>query len=79
MGGVQRTIGCAAAAERGRDDQDGAAGAAHAESAADGSLLVRLRTLQSGTRYPVVVRFETQNYAGVTTNNYALDEVVDAK
>lgn len=34
---------------------------------------------QSGIRYPVVVRFETQNYAGVTTNNYALDEVVEAK
>lgn len=34
---------------------------------------------QSGIRYPVVVRFENQNYAGVTTNNYALDEVVEAK
>ncbi|KAG2429154.1 hypothetical protein HYH02_014189 [Chlamydomonas schloesseri] len=34
---------------------------------------------QSGVRYPVVVRFENQNYAGVTTNNYALDEVVAAK
>ncbi|KAG2492596.1 hypothetical protein HYH03_009256 [Edaphochlamys debaryana] len=33
---------------------------------------------QSGIRYPVVVRFEQQNYAGVTTNNYALDEVVPA-
>ncbi|KAL6746020.1 photosystem I protein P30 [Haematococcus lacustris] len=31
---------------------------------------------QSGIRYPVVVRFEQQNYAGVSTNNYALDEVV---
>jgi len=30
---------------------------------------------QSGIRYPVVVRFEKCNYAGVTTNNYALDEV----
>jgi hypothetical protein len=30
---------------------------------------------QSGIRYPVVVRFEKVNYAGVTTNNYALDEV----
>eukprot|EP00798_Chlamydomonas_sp_ICE-L_P002883 gene2883-17102_t len=30
---------------------------------------------QSGIRYPVVVRFDTQNYAGVATNNYALDEV----
>lgn len=31
--------------------------------------------LQSGIRYPVVVRFDTVNYAGVSTNNYALDEV----
>jgi len=30
---------------------------------------------QSGIRYPVVVRFDTVNYAGVSTNNYALDEV----
>lgn len=34
---------------------------------------------QSGIRYPVVVRFDTQNYAGVTTNNYALTEVEEAK
>ena len=34
---------------------------------------------QSGIRYPVVVRFENQNYAGVTTNNYGLTEVVEAK
>eukprot|EP00878_Enallax_costatus_P010881 GHUV01011363.1.p1 GENE.GHUV01011363.1~~GHUV01011363.1.p1 ORF type:complete len:113 (+),score=34.46 GHUV01011363.1:58-396(+) len=33
---------------------------------------------QSGILYPVVVRFETQNYAGVTTNNFALDEVQPA-
>ena len=25
--------------------------------------------------YPVVVRFDKPNYAGVSTNNYALDEV----
>ena len=34
---------------------------------------------QSGIRYPVVVRFEKVNYAGVSTNNYALDEVEAAK
>jgi photosystem I subunit 4 len=28
-------------------------------------------------RYPVVVRFENGNYAGVTTNNFALDELVE--
>ncbi|GJX27605.1 photosystem I reaction center subunit IV A, chloroplastic [Tanacetum coccineum] len=27
------------------------------------------------TRYPVVVRFNKVNYAGVSTNNYALDEI----
>ncbi len=31
--------------------------------------------LQSGIRYPVVVRFNTVNYAGVSTNNYGLEEV----
>ena len=30
---------------------------------------------QRGIRYPVVVRFEKVNYAGVSTNNYAIDEV----
>ena len=30
---------------------------------------------QSGIRYPVVVRFEKLNYAGVSTNNYATNEV----
>ena len=29
----------------------------------------------SGIRYPVVVRFEKVNYAGVNTNNYAEAEV----
>ncbi|CAI5480547.1 unnamed protein product [Closterium sp. Yama58-4] len=32
---------------------------------------------QSGIRYPVVVRFEKVNYAGVSTNNFAVDEVVE--
>ncbi len=30
---------------------------------------------QSGILYPVVVRFDTQNYAGVNTNNFGLEEV----
>ncbi|WJX11879.1 hypothetical protein P8452_02435 [Trifolium repens] len=31
------------------------------------------------TRYPVVVRFQKVNYANVSTNNYALDEVEEVK
>nr|ACG26704.1 photosystem I reaction center subunit IV A [Zea mays] len=31
------------------------------------------------TRYPVVVRFNKVNYAGVSTNNYALDEILEVK
>jgi hypothetical protein len=34
---------------------------------------------QSGILYPVVVRFENQNYAGVATNNFGLDEVEPAQ
>eukprot|EP00242_Pyramimonas_sp_CCMP2087_P009937 CAMPEP_0198203038 /NCGR_PEP_ID=MMETSP1445-20131203/6278_1 /TAXON_ID=36898 /ORGANISM="Pyramimonas sp., Strain CCMP2087" /LENGTH=109 /DNA_ID=CAMNT_0043874249 /DNA_START=100 /DNA_END=429 /DNA_ORIENTATION=+ len=32
---------------------------------------------QSGVRYPVVVRFDKVNYAGISTNNYAIDEVIE--
>ncbi len=34
---------------------------------------------QSGIRYPVVVRFEKVNYSGTTTNNFAVDELVEVK
>ena len=34
---------------------------------------------QSGSRYPAVVRFNSVNYAGTNTNNFALDEVVEVK
>ena len=34
---------------------------------------------QSGIRYPVVVRFDSVNYAGTNTNNFALDELVEVK
>ena len=34
---------------------------------------------QSGIRYPAVVRFESINYAGVNTNNFALDELVEVE
>ena len=32
---------------------------------------------QSGIRYPAVVRFDSVNYAGTNTNNFALDELVE--
>ena len=31
----------------------------------------------SGIRYPVVVRFNSVNYSGTNTNNFALDELVE--
>ena len=32
---------------------------------------------QSGVRYPVVVRFESVNYSGTNTNNFAIDELIE--
>ena len=34
---------------------------------------------QSGIRYPVVVRFESVNYSGTNTNNFAIDELVEVE
>ncbi|KAG9447718.1 hypothetical protein H6P81_013846 [Aristolochia fimbriata] len=31
------------------------------------------------SRYPVVVRFNKVNYAGISTNNYALDEIQEVE
>ena len=31
---------------------------------------------KSGIRYPVVVRFDSVNYSGTNTNNFAIDELV---
>lgn len=30
----------------------------------------------SGIRYPVVVRFDSVNYSGTNTNNFAIDELI---
>ena len=30
----------------------------------------------SGIRYPVVVRFDSINYSGTNTNNFAIDELL---
>lgn len=32
---------------------------------------------QSGARYPVIVRFESVNYSGTNSNNFALNELVE--
>jgi len=32
---------------------------------------------QSGGLYPALVRFESVNYAGTNSNNFALDELVE--
>ncbi len=32
---------------------------------------------QSGIRYPVIVRFNKVNYAGINTNNFGEDEVIE--
>ena len=34
---------------------------------------------QSGIRYPVLVRFESVNYSGTNTNNFALNELKEVE
>lgn len=34
---------------------------------------------QSGSKYSVLVRFESVNYSGTNTNNFELDEVILVK
>lgn len=38
-------------------------------------ILIKMGMQDPKTRYPVVVRFNKVNYANVSTNNYALDEI----
>jgi photosystem I subunit 4 len=34
---------------------------------------------KDGVRYPVAVRFDAVNYAGVATNNFGLNEIKEVK
>lgn len=34
---------------------------------------------QSGIKYPAVVRFESVNYSGINTNNFALSELEEVE